>query len=60
MDCIFNHLMSSHVWHIQDYMYFAVCGVGSFSAPLAEGQRTIVMALCLSCVHPSVRLCICP
>ena len=26
-----------------------------FLAPLAEGQQAIVMALCLSCVHPFVR-----
>ena len=27
-------------------------------APLAEGQRAIVMALCPSCVRPSVRACV--
>ena len=35
-----------------------------FLAPLAEGQRAIVMALCLSCVHllvcPFVRECMHP
>ena len=31
-----------------------------FSAPLAEGQRAIVMALCPSCIgHSSVRACVC-
>ena len=29
-----------------------------FLAPLAEGQRAIVMALCPSCVHPFVRACV--
>ena len=29
----------------------------SFLAPLAEGQQAIVMALCPSCVRPSVRPC---
>ena len=29
-----------------------------FLAPLAEGQRAIVMALCPSCVRPSVRSCV--
>ena len=32
----------------------------SFLAPLAEGQRAIVMALCPSCVRPSVRPCVRP
>ena len=29
-----------------------------FLAPLAIGQRAYVMARCLSCVRPSVRLCV--
>ena len=31
-----------------------------FLAPLAEGQRAIVMALCPSCVRQSVRLAVRP
>ena len=30
----------------------------SFLAPLAEGQRAIVMALCLSCGRLSIRVCV--
>ena len=32
----------------------------TFLAPLAEGQRAIVIALCPLCVHPSVRMCLRP
>ena len=34
--------------------------VSQFLAPLAEGQRAIVMALCPSCVRASVRPCVRP
>ena len=40
-----------------EHNYIEICP-RIFLAPLAKGQRAIVMALCLSCVPPSIRPCV--
>ena len=56
-DCI-----SLNIREHQKHFFSFQFGCSPFLAPLAEGQRAIVMALCPSCVHlfvrQSVRACV--